>query len=205
MEKREILYPGKFYHIFNRGINKENIFYTDLNYNFFLKKINQYLSDFLEIYTYCLLPNHFHLLVKIKDVEKIKNLPGFQNLEGLYSSFNNPLSRSFSNLFNSYAKAINKQQNRTGSLFQKNYKRKLIDKESYLIRIIYYIHLNPVVHYLTDSYENYSYSSFQTLVSDKKTKLKRENILEIFEGKDNFIKFHQLEFNKKEMEEYYLE
>ena len=109
-------------------------------------------------------------------------------------------------MFNSYAKALNKQQGRTGSLFQKNYKRKLIDNDSYLIKIIYYIHLNPVIHHLTDSYKNYNYSSYKSIMSDNKTMLKREKVLEIFEGKDNFVKFHDSELKEKtEVEKYFLE
>ena len=93
MEKREILYPGKFYHIYNRAINKENIFYANQNYIYFLNKIRYYLMNCFDIYAYCLIPNHFHLLVKIKDENEIKNLPGFENMEGLYSALNNPISQ----------------------------------------------------------------------------------------------------------------
>jgi REP-associated tyrosine transposase len=206
MEKREILYPGKFYHIYNRGINKERIFYNNSNYEYFLRKIDYFLLDFLEVYAYCLLPNHFHLLVKIKNEDKIKKLPGFEDLESLYTTVNNPISKSFSNLFNAYAKAINKQQNRSGSLFQKNFKRKLVDKESYLTRIIYYIHLNPTIHKLTNDFENYYHSSYRSLISDKKTKLNRNEIIDLFDGKENFISFHNDRFEEKiELENYCLE
>jgi len=206
MEKREVLYPGKFYHIYNRGINKELIFFNNSNYVHFLNRFDYYLAKFIDVYVYRLLPNHFHFLVKVKKEDDIKNLPGFENLEGFYSSINNPISKAFSNFFNAYVKAVNKQQNRYGSLFQKNYKRKLIDKDDYLTRIIYYIHLNPVIHNITDIFENYKFSSYRSMIMNKNTRLKRKEILMLFNGKENFIRFHRSRLKEKmELEEYYLE
>lgn len=96
------LIPGYFYHVYNRGNNRENLFYKPDNYVYFLQKYDFYLNDYLETYAFCLLPNHFHLLIKVK---KRKDLPNPADLEGL-------ISRKFSNFFNCYAKAINKQQKR---------------------------------------------------------------------------------------------
>ena len=59
--------PGNFYHIYNRGNNKENIFFEEKNYYYFLKKFDEYLSAFSDVYAYCLMPNHFHFLIKIKE------------------------------------------------------------------------------------------------------------------------------------------
>ena len=83
------LYPGEYFHIFNRGNNRENVFYKPENSAYFLKKHTKYLLPILDTYAYCLLPNHFHLLVRVKNVEQIlgdggnTDLPGFKNLEGL--------------------------------------------------------------------------------------------------------------------------
>jgi len=71
---------GYFYHVFNRSNNKEKIFYNDDNYRFFLQKFDKYLSEYLEVYVFCLLPTHFHFLVKVKGS---KDLVGFENLQGL--------------------------------------------------------------------------------------------------------------------------
>src|SRR5690625_3170448 len=91
-----------FYHIFNRGNNKQPIFLEDANYFYFLKLVKKHILPIADIYSYCLLNNHFHLLVKIKEeCEK------------------NP-SQSFSNLFNAYSKAFNKRYKRTGSLDRKS-------------------------------------------------------------------------------------
>lgn len=97
--KNAIFYQKCYYHIFNRGNNCENLFYTLENYNYFLRKYDYYLNDFIETYAYCLLPIHFHLLIHVQDDDTTKiNFPGFENLEGLCSS--NYLSKRFSNFFN---------------------------------------------------------------------------------------------------------
>ncbi len=73
--------PDKFYHIYNRGVNGNVIFKTESNYHFFLKKISENLLTVCDIYAYTLLPNHFHLLVKIKSEERLKSLVKVPNLD----------------------------------------------------------------------------------------------------------------------------
>jgi hypothetical protein len=90
-----------------------------------------------------------------------------------------------------YAKAINKQMNRTGSLFENTFNRKVICKETYLINAIVYIHLNPCHHDITADFENYRWSSYKRILQDKPTKLMKENVINLFGGKDNFINYHK--------------
>jgi len=61
------MFEGNFYHIYNRGNNRENIFFEENNYYYFLEKYDKYLTNYLETFAYCLLPNHFHLLVRVKE------------------------------------------------------------------------------------------------------------------------------------------
>jgi hypothetical protein len=80
------LFEGQFYHIYNKGNNKENIFFNEENYYYFLKKFDFYFSDYLDMYCYCLLLNYFHLLVRVKEIKQninSKDLPSFENLESL--------------------------------------------------------------------------------------------------------------------------
>ena len=91
------LHPGQYYHIYNRGNNRENVFREERNYPYFLKLYAKYIEPIAETYAYCLLRNHFHFLVRIKDE---KDLTGFENLSGLNPS---GLGQPFSNLFNAYA------------------------------------------------------------------------------------------------------
>lgn len=165
---------GGFYHFYNKGNNNENIFMEDKNYAFFLNKVAKYLIPIADIYAYCLLKNHFHILLKIKDKEEF--------VSGSTSKIHLP----FSNLFNSYAKSINNYYNRSGSLFQEHLKRNKVENEEYLKQLILYIHLNPVKHGFVDDFRKYKHSSYAAFLSDKPTNLKREYILDLFGGRDNF-------------------
>ena len=117
--KLEKLEKDHYYHIFNRGINSSIIFQNEDNMAYFLSLIDKHLVEKVNILAYCLMNNHFHLIVKIIEEESL-------------------VSQAFSNLLNAYAKAFNKQQNRTGSLFEKHFRRKRLVDESYLINSIIY-------------------------------------------------------------------
>ena len=180
-----------FYHIYNRGINGEVIFKTDRNYLFFIKKVKDNLLSVCDIYAYCLMPNHFHLLVKIKSDDDLDNLVKVQNLDkvdGLHSP-QNIFSKRFSNIFNSYSQAFNKENNRHGALIESPFKRKVISSEDYLRQCIIYIHQNPC----SGNFETYRYSSYKTVLSNSATSLKRDEVIELFEDKDNFAFCHKKE------------
>lgn len=169
----DFLEESYFYHIFNRGNNKQPIFLDDGNYLYFLELVKKHILPIADIYSYCLLNNHFHFLVKIKE-----------------ECGKNP-SQSFSNLFNAYSKAFNKRHKRTGSLFQRPFKRKRITEEGYLRQLILYIHLNPENHEIADSFEIYPFSSYSSILSNKPTNLKRTRVIELFHDKENFIFMHR--------------
>jgi putative transposase len=197
MQKSSIFLENHFYHIFNRGNNKEIIFYNDENYAYFLKKFDHYLTNCLYVFAYCLLPNHFHFLIKVKENDAIADSDGIDTLH-------QTITEQFRRFFLSYSQSINKQEKRTGSLFQKHFKRKLIDKENYLTRIIYYIHLNPAHHKISNNYKNYPWSSYKIILSDKPTKINREKVLNLFESKESFIELHNTQFDNVKEIEYYL-
>lgn len=93
----------------------------------------------------------------------------------------------------SYSKAINKQENRSGSLLKKLYQRRAITKDSYLIRTILYIHLNPVHHEITKNFEEYRWSSYNKIFNKLKSKLRKTEVLELFGDIENYIKIHREE------------
>jgi hypothetical protein len=103
------------------------------------------------------------------------------------------ISRQFSHLFNCYAQAFNKENNRKGSLFYNRFKRKLVDDDKYLRKLIHYIHFNPVRHGFVDKVNDWEYSSYQTLISTKETILKRNKVLELFGDIKNFKYCHTSE------------
>ena len=168
--KLEVLEKDGYYHIYNKGINGCLIFENDENKNFFLKQFSKYLSETISIFAFCLMDNHFHLVIRLNDDEKI-------------------VTQGFSNFFNSYAKAFNKENGRTGSLFEKHFKRIKLNDEEYLKQLILYVHLNPK-HHLDLKFDDYKYSSYQAIILNKETKIEREEVLKLFGGIENFIFSH---------------
>ena len=174
----------KFYHVFNRSNNKETVFLTGDNYVFFLKKFDKYLGDYLHVYSYCLLPNHFHFLVQVKSEADITTLLNGATVDAV-------ITEQFRMLFISYSMAFNKQQFRNGNLFHRRFKRLTVDSDVYFTQLIYYIHLNPVKHGLTHDYSNYRWSSYRKLMENVPNKLQREAVLEWFGGKERFEDYHR--------------
>ena len=168
--KLEVIEKDHFYHIYNRGINSELIFHSNENKSYFLTLFNKHLHQNVATYAYCLMDNHYHFVLQITEEEK-------------------KVTQAFSNFFNAYAKAFNIQNSRTGSLFEKHFKRIKIEDENYLRNIIQYVHLNPK-HHLDINYKTYKYSSFQTILSNKPTKLRRIEVLKLFGDVDNYIYCH---------------
>ena len=115
-------FAEELYHVYNRGNNKQKIFFNPENYTFFLKKIRRYILPYCDMLAYCLMPNHFHFLIHSdKRTIATKSIAGKEK---------NALSEGMKNLLSSYTQAINKQNNSTGSLFQQNTKAKPIVKGS---------------------------------------------------------------------------
>jgi len=142
---------GSLFHIYNQGNNRETVFYTHANYIFFLSKIKKYIKPHCEILSYCLMPNHFHLLIYTNQNTVKKNC---------YDK--NLLSEGFRHLLSSYAKAINIQQSRVGSLFTQNtHAKKLSNKTNQALVCLMYIHQNPVKSGLVSDMGNWMYSSFR--------------------------------------------
>ncbi len=192
INKAELLIPDATYHIYNRANGKDCLFLSDDNYRFFLENYGVYISPIADTFCYCLMPNHFHFLIRIKSEAELrsffkdkikKDLQGFENLEGL-------LSQQFSNFFNSYVKAFNKQQNRKGSLLMHPYKRKRITDTNYLTTLVHYIHYNPVEANLCKAPTLWQFSSYNSLISSKKTNLKRSEVMSWFEDVENFKYVH---------------
>ena len=171
---------NKFYHVYNRGNNKELIFFTDRNNKHFLKLFDKYLDYYAVLYSYCLMPNHFHLFIRIKDLSEFED-----------DELKQRISHQFKLMFMSYSKGINKERGRTGSLFQKNFKRKLVDNEDYFTSLIAYIHLNPIKAGLVSKCDEWKYSSYNFLLSLNETRLARHEVLEWFNGRQGFVRFHE--------------
>ncbi len=190
--------PGKYYHVYNRSVDKKPMFKNEGNYAFFLKQYLAYLSPVVETCAYALLGNHFHLMIRTKETF---DLPP----SGEEKTTHDTVSHQFHKFFQSYPMAFNKQHERTGTLFQTPFKRVLIDNDDYLTHMIYYIHANPQKHGLIDDFRNWKWSSYQSFLSEKPTALQRKTVLNWFGGIDNFIKYHAQYHEQLNMEKFDLD
>jgi putative transposase len=148
-----------------------------------------------DTYAYCLLPNHFHLLAEIKDQET--GLTGLQDLSGL-----KPPSQAFSNLFNAYAKAINKAYERTGPLFERPFKRIPVTNSNYFARLLLYIHQNPQRHGLIEDYRDWPYSSYGIFTGEQATFVKRDVVRKWFGDVGELLNAHQVILDIDEVKDF---
>ena len=181
----ELLKKENYYHIYNRGINSETIFQDENNMAYFLKLVTKYLSPKINILAYCLLNNHFHFAIEVTSETKDVN-------------------QAFSNLFNAYTKAFNKQNSRTGALFERPFKRKQIKDEDYLKQLILYIHRNPENHNIVADFKTYRFSSFSAFFSKSETLISptKSYIIGLFDDIENFGATHNNKISKELNMEY---
>ena len=180
METRVLFERGAFYHIYNHGNGDENIFRRPENYFYFLKKQHQYMDDYWELFCWCLLPNHFHLLIRVQD--NIADSTTDQQANKMICS-------AFSHFTNGYAKAINKAFNRRGSLFVKTFKRKRIYDERYLKELVRYIHLNPVNDRFAAAPEKWPHSSYGYMLQNPSA-FPATEVYSLFNDEEGFLKAH---------------
>jgi len=180
MTKPQPLQHGVSYHIFNRGVNRCNLFTQASDYESFLKLYTRYIDPIAETFAYCLMRNHFHLFVRIKVVEADRNP----------ATAPTP-SQSFSNLFNAYTKVINPKYGRTGSLFAHPFHRLAVTTDAYFTQLVTYIHRNPQKHGFVDDFREWPYSSYAAMLSSRPTRVQRGPVLACFDGVEQFVVAHE--------------
>jgi REP element-mobilizing transposase RayT len=161
---------GEYYHVYNRGNNFQPVFLEHEDYGYFLRLMRKYLMpEAVEIVSYCLMPNHIHLLVYLK-------LDNFSSL--------------IKRLALAYTKAINRRYDRAGSLFQGRFRAVHVDRNDYLLHLSRYIHRNPVEAGLVESPENWEYSSYRDFIDNRQGTLPHpEIILSQFGSASNYREF----------------
>jgi putative transposase len=133
--------PGLYYHIYNRGNNRQSIFFQPQNYLYFLRNMKRYLVPLANVTAYCLMPTHYHILVKVQTSDV-------------------SLSRAMMRLSVSYTKAINKRFERVGSLFQGQFQAKPVQSYHHLLNLCIYLHANPVKDGLVTDPADWVYSNY---------------------------------------------
>ncbi len=216
----EKLQPNSSYHIFNHANGFENIFTEDENYRFFLDKYKEYITPIAETYAYCLLPNHFHLVVRIRKREVIEDIIRNKNSTSINNNFSKVwnfgkvsssssssssidnkeiekfLSKQFSNLFSSYTQSFNKVYKRMGSLFIKNFKREAILDKKHFFNVVIYTHRNPIHHGFCAAFTDWGYSSYSETIEQKSKIVEVDKLIKIFGSKQQLIELHQSNLDK---------
>jgi REP element-mobilizing transposase RayT len=159
----ETLVSNTFYHVYNRANENLKLFYDEDDYKKFLRTFNKYLNGSVDFYAYCLIPNHFHFLIKTKQEEK-------------------NYSKVFSDFFNSYSRYLQVKHDLKGNIFNRPFKRLPISDYNYFIQAVYYIHSNPTHHNLSQDFKEYNWSSYKLILVPNNSNLKKKELLEIFGG-----------------------
>ena len=164
MRRNVEFHRGGYYHIYNRGANRNSIFIEASNYYFVLRKMREYSAKYdISVLAYVLLPNHYHFCLRQDGDHPARFLPQYT--------------------FNAYTKAFNKRYDHSGTLFQGPFRSIEVTTESYLLNLIRYIHANPVLHGLVDDPGMWAFSNYLEWVGERAGKLvDRDFIAEYFDS-----------------------
>lgn len=155
--KPRIHFPGALYHVISRGNQRQDIFLDDKDLNTFLSYLSEYKTRYpLHLYAYSLMKNHFHLLLEVEGA---------------------PLSKIMQSLLFRYTRYFNKRYGKVGHLFQGRYKAILCDKDTYLLELVRYIHLNPIRAKVVRDPEKYPWTSHASYVGKMKNNLIEEGFV----------------------------
>ena len=195
-----------YYHIYNRGVNRENIFIEERNYDLFLKLFEKHLLPVADLFAYCMLRNHFHISLRVRSEDEMEKTLRVSLANARQARQSNPandqhglsrkplgsqyVSDKFSNFFNAYAKTINKAYGRTGSLFQHPFGRVLITTDHQFWNVIAYIHQNPQKHGFVKDFRDWKYSSYGVILTGKPTVVNRDEVLKWFGTRDDYLSLH---------------
>lgn len=189
---RAAFFPNNYYHVFNHGVGKEQLFLSSDNYHYFLHLFEKHLGPVTDMLCYCLLPNHFHFFIATKTEQTIADYIRSRENKKASAESSTPvfILQQFSNFFNAYTKAFNKQQVRIGRLFLEPFSRRLIETPAYYTKLVHYIHANPVHHGFCQDVEDWPFTSYQQIICKNKW-LKHDEVLGWFGSIASFIEFHQ--------------
>ena len=178
------------YHIVMRGINKQTVFYDENDGAIFLNRLIRLKGELdFEIFAFCLMNNHAHLL--------IKEPPPILDESGQLQPSPNNVGKIIHKLLTSYVQWYNKKYGRVGHLFQNRFSSEPIDTDEYLLACMRYIHQNPLKANPTLNLTDYAWSSYPAYISSSPTFLDTGFVLEMLGGTDEFIKFHSTTEDKK--------
>ena len=202
--REDAFVPGCIYHIYNRGVNRMSIFANPGNYVYLLRKVKSLLAELpVTMLAYCLMPNHYHFVLRQDEATTFPKAASFrEGKDGGLSTF-------MQRLFITYTQAFNKQQERTGPLFQGRFRHIRVDRDEYVMHLCRYVHLNPVVAGLVSRPAAWPYSNYLEWIEAREGKLvDRAFVQEFFPTPESYIAFvqgHIAPEKAKELQPYLLD
>lgn len=187
------LRPGAIYHVFNRAIGQEKLFKCEENYRYFLQRYTHYIPPVAKTLSWCLLPNHFHFLIKVRSLKEIAEHYELKKARPLMDPLLAPdfIMERFSNFFNSYAKSFNKVYHRKGGLFIDYMRRKEVCTGLQLGRTFCYINQNPVRHGLVANAGHWAWSSYHEYFNGHRMLIDGDEALEWFGSREELLRFYK--------------
>ena len=195
--------PVEYYHIVCKSIDGLLLFQDNQDYKTFKERFKIFTGDFLDVWSFCLLTNHTHHIIKTKTsssvyqlIQQIPNKERTNSMKHFYEEreneifFNKVIERQMNSFLVSYANYVNNKYERKGAIFQKPFKRIQIDGEAHLQQAIIYTNANAQKHQLVKDYKKYPFSSYLPVVQNDHSWVDSKNVLEFFNGINNFIFTH---------------
>jgi putative transposase len=192
-----------YYHFVCKSIDGLLLFLDSKDYLVFTDRFKKFTDEFLEIWSFCLIPNHTHHIVKIKSLETIKNSVAnfpFSNRTKAMLSFledstneialDKMIDRQMNSFLVSYANYYNNNYQRQGGIFQKPFKRIAIDDDAHLQHAIVYTHANAQKHDIANDYKKYPFSSYITIIKNDEYYTNSKSVINFFGGIEKFIQIH---------------
>lgn len=194
--------PECFYHIVCKSIDGILLFREDIDYKVFLQRFQQFTNHLFDVWSYCLLTNHTHQVVKIKPlqlvVENIKKITdqtlamksflSDQNNELLFDAM---IERQMNSFLVSFANYTNNKYKRKGGLFQKPFRRIQVADDIHLQQAIIYVHANAQKHHIVSDFKNHPYTSYTAILNNEAALIDNKNVLNFFGGTDKFVAIHK--------------
>ncbi len=202
------LEEGNYYHIYNRGNAENDLFAEKEDYAQFLKRYDKYVQPVADTFAWVLMADQFHFLVRVREnmgylhnnSDKPIGKAQFNEIKwetqdlSAFAATDNikrpDVARHFGHFFSSYARYVNSKYSRQGGAFEQAFRHKQIDTEDQLRRLVLYCHHTPVHEGVCQHPSQYLWSSYQTCISEKPTKLQRQTVLQWFGGAERFAQTH---------------
>ena len=197
-------YPGAYYHVVCKSIDGLYLFYNAIDYEIFNQRFIKFTGNFIDVWSFCLLPNHSNHIIKLKSIESITDfisrlVPAniTSSMKNFYEEtcnelfFDKMIERQMNSFLVSYANYINNKFNRKGGIFQKPFKRIQIEDEGHLQQAIIYTNANAQKHNMVADYKKYPFSSYLLIIKNDQYYVDSKSVIEFFKGLEKFLFIHE--------------